>query len=44
MITGYVTDVHLLEFVLQELPALIDASDLHAAQVILSNANEYKLN
>ena len=31
--TGFSDDVQLLEFVLQELPPLIDASDLHAAQV-----------
>jgi hypothetical protein len=33
--TGFSNDVQLLEFVLQELPPLIDASDLHAAQVRL---------
>eukprot|EP00042_Codosiga_hollandica_P059206 m.907499 g.907499 ORF g.907499 m.907499 type:complete len:262 (+) comp60092_c0_seq4:2139-2924(+) len=34
--SGVTSDVQLLEFVLQELPPLIDPSDLHAAQLALN--------
>ena len=33
LLPGFADEIQLLEFVLQELPILVDSSDLHAAQV-----------